>query len=196
MGRSSGVLLAASVACHLFCPWLAQDWRLAVFGVLVVIGCVAVPVLFWLFTQALHASGVFAVTLVLAAWLLQVRGGLLWSERAAAPLAPDPEERRIVDKLQQALAAERVHQREGLTISALAAHLGVQEYRLRRAINGQLRLSQLQRFPQPAPRPAGLHGGPMTYTVEGKQYLAIAPGGHATLPSRLGGWVTAYALAD
>ena len=42
--------------------------------------------------------------------------------------------------------------------------------------------------------PAGLHGGPMTYRVNGTQYLVVAPGGHAGLPSKLGGFVIAYAL--
>ena len=42
--------------------------------------------------------------------------------------------------------------------------------------------------------PAGLHGGPMTYRVNGTQYLVVAPGGHAGLPSKLGGYVIAYAL--
>ena len=42
--------------------------------------------------------------------------------------------------------------------------------------------------------PAGLHGGPMTYRVNGTQYLVVAPGGHSGLPSKLGGVVIAYAL--
>jgi quinoprotein glucose dehydrogenase len=42
--------------------------------------------------------------------------------------------------------------------------------------------------------PAGLHGGPITYLVGDTQYLVVAPGGHAGLQSRLGGWVVAYAL--
>jgi quinoprotein glucose dehydrogenase len=42
--------------------------------------------------------------------------------------------------------------------------------------------------------PAGLHGGPMTYRVDRTQYLVVAPGGHAGLGSKLGGYVIAYAL--
>jgi glucose dehydrogenase len=34
----------------------------------------------------------------------------------------------------------------------------------------------------------------MTYRVSGTQYLVVAPGGHAGLPSKLGGYVIAYAL--
>jgi quinoprotein glucose dehydrogenase len=44
--------------------------------------------------------------------------------------------------------------------------------------------------------PAGLHAGPMTYSVGGKQLLIVTPGGHASLPSKLGDWVIAYALPD
>jgi quinoprotein glucose dehydrogenase len=44
--------------------------------------------------------------------------------------------------------------------------------------------------------PAGLHGGPMTYHVGKTQYLVVAPGGHAGLGSKLGGWVVAYTLPD
>ncbi|MBI3247837.1 MAG: pyrroloquinoline quinone-dependent dehydrogenase [Deltaproteobacteria bacterium] len=46
--------------------------------------------------------------------------------------------------------------------------------------------------------PAGLHAGPITYklTPEGKQYLVIAPGGHARLGSQLGDYVIAYTLPD
>jgi quinoprotein glucose dehydrogenase len=44
--------------------------------------------------------------------------------------------------------------------------------------------------------PAGLHAGPMTYMAGGKQYLVVTPGGHASLPSRLGDWVIAYTVPD
>jgi quinoprotein glucose dehydrogenase len=44
--------------------------------------------------------------------------------------------------------------------------------------------------------PAGLHGGPMTYRIGQTQYLVVAPGGHAGMDSKLGGWVIAYALPE
>jgi AraC-like DNA-binding protein len=46
--------------------------------------------------------------------------------------AADPALLRRLDRL---MVEERVYRREGLTIGALAAKLGVQEYRLRQAIN-------------------------------------------------------------
>jgi len=42
--------------------------------------------------------------------------------------------------------------------------------------------------------PAGLHAGPMTYKINGKQYLVIAPGGHIILGSKLGDYIIAYIL--
>src|SRR5689334_14226596 len=42
--------------------------------------------------------------------------------------------------------------------------------------------------------PAGLHSRPMTYRIGQTQYLIVAPGGHAGLGSKLGGFVIAYTL--
>lgn len=41
--------------------------------------------------------------------------------------------------------------------------------------------------------PAGLHAGPAMYEVDGKQYLVVAPGGHANLGSKLGDVIMAFA---
>jgi AraC-like DNA-binding protein len=50
------------------------------------------------------------------------------------PIADDP----LADKLRSHMERELAWRDEGLSISALAAQLGEQEYRLRRVINGQL----------------------------------------------------------
>ena len=44
--------------------------------------------------------------------------------------------------------------------------------------------------------PAGLHSGPITYRLrpDGKQYVVVAPGGHAVAGTKLGDYVIAYAL--
>ncbi|HEY6902216.1 MAG TPA: PQQ-binding-like beta-propeller repeat protein, partial [Puia sp.] len=42
--------------------------------------------------------------------------------------------------------------------------------------------------------PAGGHATPMTYSLDGKQYVVIAAGGHGRLKTRLGDYVVAYAL--
>jgi AraC-like DNA-binding protein len=56
----------------------------------------------------------------------------------AAPVAIDPEERGLLDRLQRLMNEERVYREEGLGIATLAARLGLPEYRLRRLINQRL----------------------------------------------------------
>jgi len=55
-------------------------------------------------------------------------------EPGAAPSVPSP----LAAALQRHMMSERPYRTEGLTIAALAAQLGEQEYRLRRLINGEL----------------------------------------------------------
>ncbi len=42
--------------------------------------------------------------------------------------------------------------------------------------------------------PAGGQATPMTYELNGKQYIVIAAGGHGKLGTKLGDYVIAYAL--
>jgi quinoprotein glucose dehydrogenase len=42
--------------------------------------------------------------------------------------------------------------------------------------------------------PAGGQATPMSYAVDGKQYVVIAAGGHGSFGTRLGDYVIAYAL--
>lgn len=44
--------------------------------------------------------------------------------------------------------------------------------------------------------PAGLHAGPATYEIDGRQYLVVAPGGHASLGSKPGDSIIAFALPE
>ena len=44
--------------------------------------------------------------------------------------------------------------------------------------------------------PAGAQATPMTYTLNGKQYVVIVAGGHGKLGSKLGDYVIAFTLAD
>jgi quinoprotein glucose dehydrogenase len=44
--------------------------------------------------------------------------------------------------------------------------------------------------------PAAGAANPMTYAVDGRQYVVIAAGGHGKLGTRRGDWVVAYALPD
>ncbi|HBI07944.1 MAG TPA: hypothetical protein DDY48_12610, partial [Erwinia persicina] len=44
--------------------------------------------------------------------------------------------------------------------------------------------------------PAGGQATPMTYEVNGKQYVLIVAGGHGSFGTKLGDYVKAYALPD
>ncbi|MCI0417696.1 MAG: pyrroloquinoline quinone-dependent dehydrogenase [Acidobacteria bacterium] len=79
-----------------------------------------------------------------------------------------------------------------VTAGGLVFHAGTTELKLRvhDAATGKV----LARFDLPA----GLHAGPISYKLKpnGKQFLVIAPGGHARLGSKLGDYVIAYHLPD
>ena len=94
--------------------------------------------LIWIIAEAsiLFIIGALCLT------LLSVRQADLF----AANTRPKPTERQVDDPASEALAARlqahmtetRIYRNEGLTIAALAAQLGEQEYRLRRLINARL----------------------------------------------------------
>ena len=44
--------------------------------------------------------------------------------------------------------------------------------------------------------PAGGQATPMTYEVNGKQYVVIAAGGHGSFGTKMGDYIVAYALPD
>lgn len=62
------------------------------------------------------------------------------------PIPPAPINEALIQKLNEYLAAEKPWRDEGLTIAALAARLGEQEYRLRRLINGSLGYRNFAQF--------------------------------------------------
>jgi quinoprotein glucose dehydrogenase len=47
-----------------------------------------------------------------------------------------------------------------------------------------------------APLPAGGQATPMSYEIDGRQYLVICAGGHGKLGTKLGDAVIAYALPE
>ena len=94
-----------------------------------------------------------AVALAISAAILLVTGGLclaflgfgrsdIFIGAAPPPLperpADDPAAALLAERVQAHVERERAYRDESLTIAALAAQLGEQEYRLRRAINGRL----------------------------------------------------------
>jgi AraC-like DNA-binding protein len=56
----------------------------------------------------------------------------------SVPVAMDPEERGLLERLRQLMEEERIYREAGLGIAALAARLRLPEYRLRRLINQRL----------------------------------------------------------
>ncbi len=66
------------------------------------------------------------------------------AELFAAPDAPPPQIKRpatpspLARRLRAVMAEERAYRAEGFSIAALAARLGEPEYRIRRAINGEM----------------------------------------------------------
>ncbi len=83
---------------------------------------------------------ILVATFIVSAALYGFANPDLFAAQASAPVpgqrpaAPSP----LAARLQTHMLAERPYRTEGLTIAALAAQLGEQEYRLRRLINGEL----------------------------------------------------------
>jgi AraC-like DNA-binding protein len=57
------------------------------------------------------------------------------ARQAPAMAAPEADDSRLLARLASEMTSERLYRQDGLTITAVAARLGVPEYRLRRAIN-------------------------------------------------------------
>jgi AraC-like DNA-binding protein len=55
--------------------------------------------------------------------------------QAPAVTAPEPDDSRLLTRLASEMTREKLYRQDSLTITAVAARLGVPEYRLRRAIN-------------------------------------------------------------
>ena len=87
----------------------------------------------------LQATGILAVALAFAVWLLHPDADRWPGETSAQNAPPSPiregfGDSALIARIKAAMNA-RIWQEEGLTIGALAARLGVPEHRLRRAIN-------------------------------------------------------------
>ncbi len=91
----------------------------------------------WL--RLFNAVSLLAVALTVTTLTLGWRDTALLSPPARAPIAPDradaPDDAPLLAALEHLMRYERLYRQDGLTITAVAARLGVPEYRLRRAIN-------------------------------------------------------------
>ena len=92
----------------------------------------------WIIAEA----SILLVTSALCLTLLSVRQADLFAANArpkpAEPPVDDPASEALAERLQQHMRANRAYRDDTLTIAALAAQLGEQEYRLRRLINARL----------------------------------------------------------
>ncbi len=108
-----------------------------------------------------NAFGAFAITVFFAAALLSLTPGAMFKPFAlvtvARPSTPpagqapavtpdDPREAALLAALLRQLKENRAYREEGLSIAALAARLGVPEYRLRRLINQRLGFRNFNAF--------------------------------------------------
>ena len=90
---------------------------------------------------SLIGSSTSLATLAICAAMFALRQADLFGPNASAPapaLTPSPVDSPAIARLQALMETDKPHRDEGLTIAALAARLGEQEYRLRRLINRQL----------------------------------------------------------
>lgn len=151
------ILMFAFAVLGLWEAWRGRDddlvearraLRLALVGAVgafvIVTNCVEVLVQndlapdYW---RSLIELGVLLLTFGFCAAMFKINQPLLFSAASAAPQRPRaalPEDDAIVARLRAHMQQDLAWRDETLTIAALAAQLGEQEYRLRRAINGTL----------------------------------------------------------
>ncbi len=92
--------------------------------------------------RAVTLAAIFVATFIVSIGLYHFRS----TELFAAPDAPAPPERArppaapssLAQRLTALMAEERAYRAEGFSIAMLAARLGEPEYRVRRAINGEM----------------------------------------------------------
>lgn len=85
-----------------------------------------------------NAAGMLTLATVVALATLGWRDSALLAAPARpadAPVRPEADDSPLLIRLNEEMTRERLYRQDGLTITAVAARLGVPEYRLRRAIN-------------------------------------------------------------
>jgi AraC-like DNA-binding protein len=95
----------------------------------------------WVFSQSrtLTEIAMFVVTFIASVALYGLaQPDLFAAARKPKDSVPIPTLSNSAERLQSYMKHERIYREEGLTIAALAAKLGAQEYKMRRLINGEL----------------------------------------------------------
>ena len=89
--------------------------------------------------RALTEIAMFVVTFIASVALYSLaKPDLFAKPTKPRDIAAAPEPSALAGRLQTYMTHERIYREEGLTIAALAAKLGEQEYKMRRLINGEL----------------------------------------------------------
>jgi AraC-like DNA-binding protein len=92
--------------------------------------------------RAVTLAAIFAGTFIVSIGLYRFRAAELFAppDVAAPPdrVAPSPDASPLAQRLRAVMAEERAYRAEGFSIAMLAARLGEPEYRVRRAINGEM----------------------------------------------------------
>lgn len=122
---------------------------------LAVVGAIGGFILLVIFIEMFHSrdrsgdpwrtvtlAAILVVTFIVSVGLYRFRSAELFAapgvperaDRPAPPVDPSP----LALRLRVVMAEERAYRAEGFSISALAARLGEPEYRVRRAINGEM----------------------------------------------------------
>lgn len=86
--------------------------------------------------RLINAAALLILTMTVALSVFGWRdAALLMPPAKPLPAAPEADDSRLLARLAAEMRTQRLYRQEGLTITAVAARLGVPEYRLRRAIN-------------------------------------------------------------
>lgn len=91
--------------------------------------------------RAVTLGAIFVATFIVSIGLYRFRSAELFAapNPASAPdRAPAPDPSPLAQRLRAIMAEERAYRAEGFSIAMLAARLGEPEYRVRRAINGEM----------------------------------------------------------
>lgn len=122
---------------------LALAWSIGGFGLIVNVQEVLVRAGRWPEGgRALTDIAILVVTLVASTGLYRIRSADLFAapRRVEEPAdePPPAAESPLIARLRHVMEHDRAYRQEGFSIAALAAQLGEPEYRVRRAINGEL----------------------------------------------------------
>jgi AraC-like DNA-binding protein len=116
-----------------------RPWFILLTGSLLLLGIIGFLILkplgYGSQIDALTALWNFIICLAFISGALDLPELLLTEKKAVQSYKSDPE---VAERIIQAFEIDKIHRRDGLTVRDLAQATGLQEYRVRRQINGQM----------------------------------------------------------